>query len=586
MAEDRDAREIQIRQLLPWVDLFSSFHLALHPSKLLLAAAAIVVLTFGWWLLALIFGVPNQLGEWPPNSPRGSNPYMAVTERRGDFLSAEFWLGSMGRRTTPPPSLPPDKPPAEAPQAAAQGSSSPAPAGPEVDQPSLVAEIYSQPPVHLEPFHKFLTPVTGLVKHNPTERMWWYYLVGLLMTVAVWGLVGGAITRMVAVEFARGENIGFVESLRFSAKRFLSYFSAPLLPFGGVALIAIVMIVGGLFLHIPWIGELVAGLLWILALLGGFLMAIILIGLIGWPLMYATISTEGSDNLDALSRSYSYVFQRPWHYLFYSLVAMLYGVLVIFFVVFVTSFMVYLSKWAVGLTPFLSWRSTGDPVSAAFYYAPTSYEWQQLLMKDHPLIRELDPQALDNQLRGTTNPAERRKIVENFLKHKDASGNEIPAQEEDVQKVLQSSGRQQERVLFEIGRERVYQEMNSFQVLGAVFVGFWLHLLFLVMLGFAYSYFWSVSTIIYFLLRKRVDDVDMEEVYLEKGDEDVYPAPITPATSATPTSSRPAAGETARPPEPSRPVAAASEPPSPSASAAPAEPAKPETDSPQSGNTQ
>ena len=51
-------------------------------------------------------------------------------------------------------------------------------------------------------------------------------------------------------------------------------------------------------------------------------MALLLLGLgFGWPLMWATISTEGTDSFDALSRSYAYVFQRPLRYLFYVLVA-------------------------------------------------------------------------------------------------------------------------------------------------------------------------------------------------------------------------------------------------------------------------
>lgn len=552
MAEERDSREFRLRQLLPWTDLFRAFRIALDPLKLLLAAAAIVVLTFGWWLLALIFNVDNQLGEWPPNSPRGGNPYLVVTERRGDVLSVEFWLGEIGRRPAralPPEALAPSEP-RENGLAEREGSILPT----QEAQPSLVAEIYSQPPVHLEPFHKFLAPVTGLLKYNPLDRHWWYYLIGLFMTLAVWGLIGGAITRIAAVEFARNEKPEAMEAIRFAFKKFLSYFSAPLMPFAGVALIALVMILGGLFLHIPWIGELLAGLLWFLALLGGFLMAMILIGLVGWPLMYATISTEGSDSFDALSRSYSYVFQRPWHYLFYSVVAMLYGVLVIFFIVLVTSFMVYLSKWAVGLTPGLRWRATGDPVSAAFYYAPTSYQWQQLLMKDHPLISEINLKALDKELEGIADPAERRKRIESFLSAKGIS-------QEDITRVLQTSGREREQVLFEIGRQRVRQEMSSFQVVGAVLVGIWLHLLFLVMLGFAYSYFWSVSTIIYFLLRHRVDETEMEEVYLESPEDEAYPTAVPPPSPSTAAPGpKPTVGDFSRPPEPSRPVTTASPP--------------------------
>ena len=36
------------------------------------------------------------------------------------------------------------------------------------------------------------------------------------------------------------------------------------------------------------------------------------------------------------------------------------------------------------------------------------------------------------------------------------------------------------------------------------------------MIGFGYSYFWTAATIIYFLMRQKVDDTDLDEVYLEE----------------------------------------------------------------------
>lgn len=61
------------------------------------------------------------------------------------------------------------------------------------------------------------------------------------------------------------------------------------------------------------------------------------------------------------------------------------------------------------------------------------------------------------------------------------------------------------------------------QWLAAVLVGFWTHLAFLGMVGFAYSFFWSESTILYFLLRLDVDDTEIEEVYLDEEDEEPFP---------------------------------------------------------------
>ena len=57
-------------------------------------------------------------------------------------------------------------------------------------------------------------------------------------------------------------------------------------------------------------------------------MAWALLGLVfGWPLMWATIGTEATDCFDAVVRAYQYLFQRPLHYLFYAVVAVLIGVL-------------------------------------------------------------------------------------------------------------------------------------------------------------------------------------------------------------------------------------------------------------------
>src|SRR5262245_58741763 len=41
--------------LAPWTKLFTAFKVALDPKKLLLAAAGIVAMWFGWWLLSVVF---------------------------------------------------------------------------------------------------------------------------------------------------------------------------------------------------------------------------------------------------------------------------------------------------------------------------------------------------------------------------------------------------------------------------------------------------------------------------------------------------------------------------------------------------
>jgi hypothetical protein len=87
-------------------------------------------------------------------------------------------------------------------------------------------------------------------------------------------------------------------------------------------------------------------------------MALILIGAAaGWPLMYATISTEASDGFDGFSRAYSYVFSRPWHYLWFGIVALAYGAIVITFVYLVASLVAYVA--AAGVASSLGTTATG-----------------------------------------------------------------------------------------------------------------------------------------------------------------------------------------------------------------------------------
>ena len=96
---------------------------------------------------------------------------------------------------------------------------------------------------------------------------------------------------------------------------------------------------------------------------GGAAMAVFLVGLVGYPLMYPTLSAEGdqSDTFDALSRSINYVVSSPWHYIWYWIVAILYGAAVTFFVLFFTSLTVYVGKWAVGLTGQRRLEATASP---------------------------------------------------------------------------------------------------------------------------------------------------------------------------------------------------------------------------------
>ena len=218
-----------------------------------------------------------------------------------------------------------------------------------------------QVPVLIEPLVKFLHPIGLLLNPHVGGVTRFYLLLVTLWTLVTWAFFGGAITRLAVVQLAGKDRPGLMETLRFVAARYLSYFAAPLVPLVFVGLIVILFIVYGSAAHlVPLVGDVVDGIVFPILVLLGFGQAVLLVGLVGYPLMYATVSAEGSDTFDALSRSYNYVFQSPWNYIWYSLVAILYGAVLVFFVVFMGSFVVYLTKWSLSQTP-LAGRTFPSP---------------------------------------------------------------------------------------------------------------------------------------------------------------------------------------------------------------------------------
>lgn len=167
---------------------------------------------------------------------------------------------------------------------------------------------------------------------------------GILWLVFVWSKFGGAISRITVVEIARDERITIHEALDYAKKKFTSYFWSTVAVAVAFFFFFLCNVAGGLVGAIPYAGPVLAALLCPLAFLGGFLMLLIALGgLFGWPLMSPAVSAEGTDAFDAVSRAFSYLYTRPWHYLWYGVVSAAYGFISVSFVWFFTLLMVRLS---------------------------------------------------------------------------------------------------------------------------------------------------------------------------------------------------------------------------------------------------
>jgi hypothetical protein len=156
-------------------------------------------------------------------------------------------------------------------------------------------------------------------------------------------------------------------------------------------------------------------------------------------------------------------------------------------------------------------ETTNQKPDYLFVYAPESFGWKELLLKGSPIeVRER--QEVDKETG--------RTLVT------------YPYTDPDRAKQYKDS----------------YQGWNR---VGAGMVTFWLVLVFLLMLGFSYSFFWSAMTMIYLLMRRKVDEVELDEVYLE---EETPDAPLGPPAGAAPTMSGPGVASLPMVPPPPAPL--------------------------------
>jgi hypothetical protein len=294
-----------------WLCLVRALRIAISGRMLVPAAAGVFLTVLGWWLLAWVFG--------------GSGDPWLIANLAG-YRSCPFTTHAAT-----------DEPP--------QPGGSLIMRGPEtlLDGPDI--GHHSRWPL-ADAWQQLSAPVRQLFDRQLSFVGLAFLLLCGLWVIAVWALVGGAIVRLAAVQLTREEKIPWKQAFSHALAKWQSYFAAPLMPLLGVLLMTVPMALVGVLMRTN-VGLLVVGLLWPLYLLAGVLMAIFLVGLLfGWPLMWAAIGTEESDSFDALSRAYSYVYQRALKYLLYAAIAMVLGALGGLFVWGFAAAVIHLAHWA------------------------------------------------------------------------------------------------------------------------------------------------------------------------------------------------------------------------------------------------
>lgn len=299
-------REVAWNEMVPWLSLTRCIWISLMPQVFFLGAVGLVLVTAGWQVISGPFS--------------GSDD--SVLE--GWKVTGCAWVW----------------------QDAAQFSVASA------EPPQNAAELFAttfreliDAPIFL--WRHLTRPFFELFDSELSFRGFVCLLTCGIWEVVVWAFVGGTITRIAALVLTRGETPDVGQAARFAARSMVSYSTAPLLALAAAAIFALILAFVGWTMRLDVLAML-AAIAWPIVLFCGFLMAILLIGvLIGWPFMWATISVEGTDAFDAVSRCYAYTYQRPLHLVWYVLYAGAVGALGMFAVKVFAVATIALGDWSV-----------------------------------------------------------------------------------------------------------------------------------------------------------------------------------------------------------------------------------------------
>jgi hypothetical protein len=310
---DGDNKASQILDGLLFPKIFRSFRMAIQPSKLVIAFGMIAAIGLAGWIMDL----PKTVVTTPGTNGRDTelNVYMNNPQRvkayienygSGEHRGVFSTLWGFGRETFN----------------------------------SVLEEMFAfNLPGILHNITEYMRALKWVIRYHTI-----YFLIFTAIKLCIVAVGGGAICRIAALQFALDEKPGIMESLRFSIKRFVNFVTTPLVPIGMIAAAGACIALLGLTANIPFgLGELIVGILMLPALIAGAAVAVIAIGTIaGFNLMFPAVAYDGTNGLDAVSRSFNYVYVRPWRMGFYTVTAVVYGAICYIFV----RFFAFLLLWS------------------------------------------------------------------------------------------------------------------------------------------------------------------------------------------------------------------------------------------------
>jgi len=348
---DSEKKTTQVFDNLLFPKIFQTFRMAIQPSKLIIAFCAVAVICLAGWIMDLTKTVVTtqtqiNIGGQPLTADKLTELQIYLTQPNQVKSYIEQYKES-GNRT------------------------------------GVFSTLWNFAAVSfhnaLKSLFAFNLPGVATNIANYFKAVGWalryhflYCIIFFVIKLSVISIAGGSLCRITALQFARGEKPGLSEALSYSTQKFLSFFTAPLVPAGIIIFIGLFVFLLGLIANIPRAGELILGIFMLLALMAGALIAIVLIGTVaGFNLMFPAVAYDGSDCFDAISRSFSYVYSRPWRMGFYTAIAAVYGAICYVFVRFFAFLLLSATRWFMQLGVWVKYPGQVDNKLTAIWPEPS-----------------------------------------------------------------------------------------------------------------------------------------------------------------------------------------------------------------------
>ncbi len=436
----------------PWLIIFRSLSVACSATILLFALIGVVATPMGWIVSERVFlGSEEYLNSHPilaEIAEINRSPY------RGVFLATESDQNAITLL------------------------------GQKLSGPKLV-------------FEQTIKPFYAIFGSANTSREFLYFLCGSLWSMVVWAFVGLGITRVSLLRYTRNEHAGLDDAFDYAVDYFPTCLAALALPIGFAFLLCIPTFLIGLMMGFD-LGALLVGIFWFVVLGIALLLGILLLGLmVSWPLVVSSVAAEGQNAFDAITRAFAYVFQRPVHYLFYAMIAVVFGGVCWLVVHEFTDSVVRLSYWST------SWganRTGADRIeqfkTPPLKLAPPRIRPENLISRFAPAT----PQEFTPNQDAQQQPIETDGIVVGNPQQPDVghvtTTIEMPEFADDFEQVAS-----------------IPQESGSLKTARSL-IHFWSAFAKTVAAAFIHGLFWCMASAIYLLLRKDLDETEMDEIFM------------------------------------------------------------------------